>query len=201
MREISIGHGALLHGGRKARVTARQTSLAARRTLLIGGAAMKKVGSWMLPFAALLMLFGLAATGAKAQSLYSTHFVGKFTLPFAAEWGQMTLPPGDYNLYYGYKGAGGIKIVEVAHENAGILHGWVLVNGSDDAKGEESFLVCIIQGDKAYVRSLQMAGTGESIKFARPHGVSVAAWIVAGNKSHTPSTPLAETRIPVLPVK
>lgn len=162
---------------------------------------MKTVRSLLVPLSVLVMFLGLAATGMKAQSLYSTHFVGKFTLPFAAQWGQMTLPPGDYNLYYGFMNEGGAKIIEVAHENVGILHGRVPSMGSDDTKGEGSFLVCVIEGNKAYVRSLQMATLGESVNFARPQGVSVAAWIVAGNKSHNPKTHLAKTRIPIVPVK
>ena len=190
-----------MRGGRNARLTASETSPAARRTLLIGGAAMKKVRSWMISVAALLILFGWVATEAKAQSLYSTQFVGEFTLPFEAQWGHMTLPPGDYNLYYGYLGKGGNFVVEVAHQGTGILNGFVLVRGRDDAKGKESYLVCVREGDKGYVRSLHMAEIGESIEFPKPHGVSVDAWIVAGKKTHNTNAKLAEMRIPVLPAK
>ena len=163
---------------------------------------MKVVRSLMISVAALMMLFGLAATGAKAQSLYSTHFTGKFTLPFAAQWGQMILPPGDYNLYYGYLGTGGFNIVEVAHvDDLDIVHGRVFPRGTDGAKGEGSFLVCVTEGNRVYIRSLQMAEIGESIQFARPHGVSVSAWIVAGKKAHNTNNTLAAARIPVVPVK
>ncbi|HET7214850.1 MAG TPA: hypothetical protein VFL79_14760 [Terriglobia bacterium] len=162
---------------------------------------MKTVRSLIVPVSMLVMLLGLAATGMKAQSLSSTHFVGKFTLPFAAEWGRMSLPPGDYNLYYGYMGTGGINIVEVAHQEPDILHGYVFVRGRGDAKGEGSFLTCVFEGDKGYVRSLQMAEISESIEFTRPHGVSVAAWIVAGNETHNTNARLAEMRIPLIPVR
>lgn len=162
---------------------------------------MKKVRSWMISVAALLMLFGWVATEAKAQSLYSTHFAGKFTLPFEAQWGQMTLPPGNYILYYGYMGTGGIHVVEVAREDTGHGQGRVFPRGRDNSRGEASFLVCIRDGDKGYVRSLHMAEIGESIEFARPHGVDVNAWIVAGKKTHNSNAKLAEMRVPVVPVK
>ena len=162
---------------------------------------MKTFRSLIIPASVLAMFLGLAATGTKAQSLRANEFAGKFSLPFMAQWGNLTLPPGDYNLYYGSMHASGVRMVEVAHEDLGILHGLVLTMGRDGAKGEGSFLVCVIEGNKAYVRSLQLAALGESIGFARPHGASVAAWIVAGKKSHDTRAKIAETRIPIAPVK
>jgi hypothetical protein len=162
---------------------------------------MKQFRSWMISVAALLMLLGLVATGAKAQSMRTTDFAGRFTLPFAAQWGDLTLVPGEYNLYYGNLNLSGPLVVEVAHENVGIVHGVVLARGRGDAKGEGSFLVCVTEGNRAYVRSLQMGEIGQSVGFARPRGVSVAAWIVAGKKTHNTNTRLAETRIPILPAK
>lgn len=162
---------------------------------------MKTLRNLMISFAALLMLLALAATGAKAQSLNTTEFAGKFTLPFMAQWGQMTLPPGEYNLYYGRFSASGLRMVEVANENMNILRGVILPRGQNDVKGEGNFLVCVFEGNRAYVRSLQMAELGHSVGFARPHGVSVAAWIVAGNKSQNTNTRFAEIRIPVAPLK
>lgn len=162
---------------------------------------MKRFRNLFVPVSMLVMFLGLAATGMRAQSLSSTQFVGKFTLPFAAEWGHMSLPPGDYNLYYGHMSTSGINIVEVADPETGVSNGFSLVRGRDDAKGEGSFLVCVFEGDKGYVRSLQMAEIGESVEFPKPHGVSVAAWIVAGNENHNTNTRLAEMRIPVVPVK
>jgi hypothetical protein len=161
---------------------------------------MKKLGSLMISFAVLVTLFALVETGAKAQSIDSTQFVGKFTLPFEARWGGMILPAGNYNLKFGYT-MGGLRVVEVAGEDAGILHGWVFAKGRVNTKGEGSFLVCVLNGNTGYVRSLQLAEFGESINFARPHGVSVDAWIVAGKKSHNAKTQLAETRIPIVPAK
>lgn len=161
---------------------------------------MKKIGSLMISVTALVALFALVGTGAKAQSLNSTHFVGKFTLPFEAQWGRMALPPGNYNLKYGFT-RGGLRMVEVAGEDKADVHGWVIAWGSGDTKGEGSFLVCVLEGGKGYVRSLQMAGLGDGIEFARPHGVSVAAWIVAGIRTNDTNTRVSEVRIPVAPVK
>jgi hypothetical protein len=162
---------------------------------------MTKGRSLVISVVASMMLFSLVAIAGESRSLYSTHFVGEFTLPFTAQWGHMTLPAGNYNLYYGYMGRGGIYAVEVANEDTGIHHGWIFPRGIEAAKGEGSFLVCIRDGDKGYVRSLQMAELGESIEFARPHGVSVDAWIVAAKKTHNTKTALAEMRIPIVPVK
>lgn len=162
---------------------------------------MKTVRSLLIPASVLVMFLGLAATGMKAQSLRSTHFAGKFTLPFMAQWGEMILPAGDYNLYFGSFDAAGLRVVEVAHEDMGIVRGLVFPRGRNDVKGEGNFLVCILEGNKAYVRSLQMAELGQSIEFARPHGVSVRAWIVASKESHNANPRLAATRIPVVPMK
>lgn len=162
---------------------------------------MTKVRSLVISVVALLMLFALAATAGEARSLYSTHFVGKFTLPFTAQWGGMTLPPGNYNLYYGTMGVGGTYIVEVANEDLGVTQGWVFPRGTNGVKGEGSFLVCVREGDIGYVRSLQMAEIGESIEFSKPHGVSVETWIMSGKKTHKTNTALSEMRIPVVPVK
>lgn len=155
----------------------------------------------MIPATVLVVFLSLAATGMKAQTLRATDFAGEFTLPFTVQWGGLTLPAGDYNLYYGTWSQAGIRVVEVAHENLGVVHGLVLARGRDDAKGKGSFLKCVFEGDRAYVRSLKIAEINESIEFARPHGVSVAAWIVADKESRNTNARFAETRIPILPAK
>ena len=156
----------------------------------------------LIVLASVLVTFlGLAVTGTKAQNLRITEFAGKFSLPFTAQWGAITLPPGNYNLYYGDLTASGFRVVEVADEDQGIPRGVVIAGGRDDAKGKESFLVCVFEGDRAYVHSLQMAAMGQSIAFARPHGVSVEAWIKAGNNVDNTKARLAETRIFVVPLK
>lgn len=162
---------------------------------------MTKVRTLVISVVAMLMLLALAATAGEARSLYSTHFVGEFTLPFTAHWGRMTLPPGNYNLYYGYMREDGTLAVEVANKDLGVTRGWIFPRGTKDVKGEGNFLVCFREGEIGYVRSLQMAEIGESIEFSKPHGVSVEAWIIAGKKTHKTNTALAEMRIRVLPAK
>lgn len=162
---------------------------------------MKTLRHALVSVSVLVMFFGVAATGTKGQSLDITHFAGQFTLPFMAQWGEMILPPGNYNLYYGNLTPSGLRAVEVAHEDMGILHGLTLAANREDSKVTESVLVCVLEGNKAYVRTLKMADLGLSVGFARPHGVSVRAWIVAGNESHNGKARLAEARIPIVPLK
>lgn len=162
---------------------------------------MKTLRSLIVPMSVLVLFLGLAATGTKAQSIETTHFAGEFTLPFMAQWGEMVLPPGHYNLYYGNLNPTGHRVVEVAHENRAIQHGLVLAATQDERKVTDSVLVCVPDGNKTYVRTLEIADLGLSVGFSRPHGVSVRAWVVAGKKSHNAKTRLAETRIPVVPVK
>lgn len=162
---------------------------------------MKKVRSLLVSTSVLVMFLGLATAGVKAQSLKQTHFAGKFTLPFMVQWGGMILPPGDYNLYIGKLNLSGPLMVEVANEDMGIQRGVVLPVTSENRKATQSVLVCVVEGARGYVRSLEIAELDQSIGFARPHGVSVQAWIVGSNKSHNVNTRVAETRIPVVPQK
>ncbi|TAM84679.1 MAG: hypothetical protein EPN47_00775 [Acidobacteria bacterium] len=161
---------------------------------------MKTLRSMIIPASVLMMFLGLAA-GMEAQTLRVTSFAGKFTLPFMAQWGRMTLPPGNYNLYYGNLGMSGPRMVEVANEDLGVQRGLILPVGEDIRKATRSVLVCVLEGDKAYVRSLEMAEIGQSINFERPHGVSVDAWIVAGEQIPNTNRELAEARIAIVPVK
>ena len=62
---------------------------------------MKTIRSLMTLAGLFLVLFALSATGAKAQNLSSASFSGNFTLPVAAQWGEMTLPAGNYTLGVG----------------------------------------------------------------------------------------------------
>jgi len=163
---------------------------------------MKKIQSLLGSVAALLILVSLAATGIKAQSLFSTHFTGEFTLPFMAQWGSMILPPGDYNLYYGRLSNTGGQMVEVRGQGM-LPHGLILVQGRNGVKGTENQLVCVLEGNKAYIRGLELPAIGESAVFSRPHGVKVESWIVEETHGGKGTAQRAETRISVLrvPVK
>jgi hypothetical protein len=157
---------------------------------------MKKIGSFLVFSGALLMFLVLAARGARAQSLVSTQFAGTFTLPFVAQWGPMTLPPGEYKLYYGAQNKAGTYVVEIRGEEK-LPHGVVFVWGRDGVKATKNSLVCVLKGNKGYVRALGLPAIGESAYFALPHGVEVEARILRSNLGHNPTIQLAEMRISI----
>ncbi|HEV2247986.1 MAG TPA: hypothetical protein VGW37_15145, partial [Terriglobia bacterium] len=86
---------------------------------------MKTIRSLTAMLGLFLALYALGAAGARAQAIYSTQFVGKFTLPFATQWGTMTLPPGDYTLEYGARETGH-RVVNVQGTAKGSPHGMIL---------------------------------------------------------------------------
>ena len=161
---------------------------------------MKKLRRLLVPLSLLVMFVGLAVTGTKAEIIRQTHFAGTFTLPFTVQWGDMILPPGEYVLRYGTLTTSGPHVIEVSRATMGFLHGVVAVLGQGNGEVTQNLLVCVREGNKGYVRSLQMAETGLSINFKRPHYVEVESWIVS-DRSHNSNAQLAVVRIPVAPVK
>ncbi|MEJ2008306.1 MAG: hypothetical protein P8Z30_09170 [Acidobacteriota bacterium] len=144
-----------------------------------------------------LMLFALCAAGAKAQGLYSIDVTGTFTLPFEAQWGPMTLPAGDYNLYYGSLTTAGTRLVEVKGQAEGSPHGFLLTKEQDSISTTKSALICIRQGNRRIVRELQMAPIGETVSFPLPHGVKLLAHQQNGNVyARLAEAPVIE-RVPV----
>ena len=158
---------------------------------------MKEIRSLLVSGATFLVFLALAVTGAKAQYLVSAHFTGTFTLPFTAHWGQMILPPGEYNLYYGVQNKGGAYFVEVHGQAKGSPHGVILPVGQVDTKTDVNAVLCVRKGDMAYVRGLELPAIGESVRFKKPHGVSVESWITEKAQKHNTQSPLAEVRIPI----
>lgn len=161
---------------------------------------MKKLRSILIPIAALLMFLPFSSTGAGVQSLYTTQFTGTFTLPFVAQWGRIILPPGEYTLNYGTLNSAGLHAVEVASERDLSIRGWAIPMAKGDVKGTESHLVCVLEGNKVYVRSLELPEMSATLHFPRPHGVRVEAWIVSEKQSHNATSRLAEIRVPIAPV-
>lgn len=144
-----------------------------------------------------LVLFALAATVARAQSLASTYFTGTLTLPVDAQWGAMTLPKGDYTLHYGDLNSSGRYLVEVIAKTEGSPHGMILIRGHKQTSGTKNALVCIREGNKGYVRELEMGAIRHTVSFALPHGVKDRAWVVAGKGSHNANTQSEETPLPI----
>lgn len=144
-----------------------------------------------------LMLFALCAPSAKAQALSPTNLGGTFTLPFEAQWGPMTLPAGEYSLYYGLTGAG-TRVVEVIGKAKGSPHGFIGVQKYNLTSTTKTVLICVRWGDSRIVRELDMAEIGESLFFGPPRGAKP----VASQRNHNVYAQLGEVpmliqRIPV----
>ena len=162
---------------------------------------MKTIRSLMTLAGLSLVILALGVTGAKAQqapSLSTTHFGGTFTLPMEAQWGKVTLPAGQYSLYYGSLWDGSTSMVEVVGKAKGSPHGVIPVARKDETSAANSALVCIREGDALVVRSLEMPELHTAAQFSMPNG----ARLVARNAKHNGYTQLAEApmlmeRIPV----
>jgi hypothetical protein len=145
-----------------------------------------------------VVFFALSATGARAQSLRSTDFTGTFTLPFEAQWGPVTLPAGEYSLYYGRLHGGGPIMVEVVGKENRSPHALILPRGVSDASATKSALVCIRVGNIGIVRVLELLQLGEAINFRMPRGAQLMAQKTNGNKNvQIAEGPMLIQRIPV----
>ena len=162
---------------------------------------MKSIRSLMTLAGFSLALFALGAIGTRAQSapsLSTTNFAGSMTLPADAQWGRLTLPAGDYNLFYGTLNNQGPFVVEVVGKAKGAPHSLIIPLGNDPTSVSKSSLICVRAGGALIVRTLEMARIGKSASFAMPRG----AQLVARNGKHNGYTQLAEApmliqRIPV----
>src|SRR5215469_11342384 len=110
--------------------------------------------------AAVLAALLLTASLSYAQAGYH----GKFTLPFAARWGQAVLQPGDYELSFNddrtlLEIRDGKSKQTVAFEPTG--------NRQDSGKGG-SVLIIGTSGEQRVVRSLRIAELGEAYVYSRP---------------------------------
>ena len=159
---------------------------------------MKTIRSLMILAGLSLAVLALGVTGAKAQILTTSTFSGSFTLPVAAQWGQMTLPAGTYTLRYGYVADGSVEMVEIAGKAKGSPHGGVLASGYDLTSARKSSLVCVREGDTLVVRRLEMGTIGESVSFTLPHGAQLTAKLRNGSaKTLLAEAPMMIERVPV----
>jgi hypothetical protein len=159
---------------------------------------MKTIRSLMTLAGLTLALFALGATGARAQSLSATNFSGTFTLPFEAHWGAMTLPKGDYSLYYGQPFKGGTYAVEVRGTAKGSPHAFIFGQASDQASVKKTAIVCVRDGNTLVVRALEMPKLGKSVTFVMPYG----GQLTAHQRNGSTNTQLAEApmliqRVPI----
>jgi hypothetical protein len=135
---------------------------------------MKRIRSLMTLAGFSLALVAFGAAGARAQVLTTTNLVGTFTLPFAAQWGAVTLPAGDYTLRYGVA-PGGTAVVEVQGTAKGSPHGFILAQSHDRTSAAKNAIVCIHAGKGGIVRGLDLPAIGESAEFALPQGIKLMA--------------------------
>ena len=110
--------------------------------------------------------FGLA--GRSGLGLGLTEFVGRFTLPFDLEWGEMVLPEGDYHLYYGSLEQGG-GVVQIAGHEQSQPQGIFFVGEENPASGVQNALVCICRDGNQIIGSLELPAIGKSVSFVVLH--------------------------------
>ena len=114
---------------------------------------MKTIRSLMILAGLPVILVALVAVGARGQAIYSTQFVGEFTLPLATQWGTMTLPPGNYTLEYGMQESGGRSVV-VRGMTKGSPHGMIQARPGSDTSATRTAIICIRDGNELSVRAL-----------------------------------------------
>jgi len=110
--------------------------------------------------AALLLTAGLFGGVAHAQAGYH----GKFTLPFAAQWGKAVLQPGDYLLTFSNDGA----LLEIRDANSHQLVAFEPTSNREDSGKGPSALIIGTSGDQRVVRSLRIVEIGEAYVYSRP---------------------------------
>jgi hypothetical protein len=108
------------------------------------------------------------AMGRNALGFGATEFVGRFTLPFEAEWGEMVLPAGDYTLVY-RKMDEAISLVEIAGKDSANPRGIFVVEGQSRSSVVQNALVCVRKDGCRIIRSLELPVIGKAVSFAVSH--------------------------------
>jgi hypothetical protein len=160
---------------------------------------MKNIKSWMIFAGFSVAILAMSGTRARAQLITYPEFAGSFTLPVQARWGALTLPPGNYGLYYGEPFKGGLKVVEVVNKADGSARGVVLIRGLSQTSASTNELVCTREGNMDFVRDLDLPVLGESIQFGLPYNMK----LIASQQDHNATKPVAELhgliqRLPVI---
>jgi hypothetical protein len=100
----------------------------------------------------------------------------------------MTLPPGNYGLYYGEPFKAGLKVVEVVNKADGSARGVALIRGVSQTSASKNELVCTRDGNMDFVRALDLPVLGESLHFGLPHNMK----LTASRQDHNATKPVAE---------
>ncbi len=111
------------------------------------------------------------------------EFHGKFTLPFQAQWGKVTLPSGNYTVDV-TRSQGGVRLVRVNAEAQGSHRVAILLPMAHNTKmrTDQSELVCIREGSARIVRALELGPLAETLYFALPKGAAIYAQKGSGQK-------------------
>ena len=159
---------------------------------------MKTIRSLMILAGLSLVVSVLGATGARGQVITMPRFAGSFTLPLDAVWDQMTLPAGEYRVYYGYSNHGGATLVNIVGKAKGSVHGTLIAKVPTGVSAAKNSLVCVRDGETLIVRSLEMPEIGEAVEFPVPKGANLLAtnWKHKGN-NELAEGPMLIQRIPV----
>ena len=109
---------------------------------------------------AALLTASLFGNAAYAQAGYH----GKFTLPYAAQWGKAVLQPGDYELRFNDDGT--LLVIRDAKSQQTVA--FEATNIRQDSGKGGSALVIGMSGEQRVVRSLRIAELGEAYVYSRP---------------------------------
>jgi hypothetical protein len=112
----------------------------------------------------------------RALGFRMKEFVGRFTLPFEAAWGEIVLAQGEYALFYGAMGEG-LHCVEILGSGETAPRGIFVVKEQSPASVVQNALVCTWRGDRRVIRALELPAIGKSVTFTEPS---------AGNGSRNP---------------
>jgi len=104
-------------------------------------------------FALGLVVLILCAGVAQAAPAYR----GKFTLPYAARWGNVVIPAGEYRL--GFRDVANRTFVTIEEAKNGKFLGMVTAISVGDARSENALLI-VDEGDQWVVKSLTLGELG-----------------------------------------
>ena len=110
--------------------------------------------------AALLLTASLFGSVANAQAGYH----GKFTLPFAAQWGKAVLQPGDYLLTFNDDAT----LLQIRDAKSHRIVAFEPTGDREDSGKGGSALIIGTRGEQRVVRSLRIAELGEAYVYSCP---------------------------------
>lgn len=129
---------------------------------------MKRMRTILTLAGVLLLVPTFGVVSARAQSMFHGVANGKFSLPFQAQWGNVTMPAGNYTFSLYEFASGGSLMVRIHGEAKGSAHGYVLTEAQNSTRAPENELLCIHNGNKEIVSALVLPTMGKSFTFKVP---------------------------------